>query len=116
MQFYRNFYGNEMLNKITKDFLVSKQNEIRFIIRVYALIKCRGLINLHLNNNLVKKAPKNSYHLCVFENMVTGISEEEVYDSFLVEDLLKKGFLQKWVLADVDGAMKGNSLVKRRNR
>lgn len=123
MMEFKNEEGKEKINfdkkNMPKNFdfiqtlLLMNENETQFIIRVYALIKCRGLVDLRYQNELVKSAPEESFHLCVFENLVDGISEEEVYRTILNEDLLKEGLLNKWVLADVDGTMKGNSLIKK---
>ena len=93
-----------------KNLLVNQNNE--FIIRVFALVKCKGLLNLTKDNQVIKQAPEESYHLCIFENLVDRIPNEHFYRSITSEDLLKKGKLNKWVLSDVDGVMRGNSFVR----
>ena len=93
-----------------KNLLVNQNNE--FIIRVFALVKCKGLLNLTKDNQVIRQAPEESYHLCIFENLVDRIPNEHFYRSITSEDLLKKGKLNKWVLSDVDGVMRGNSFVR----
>jgi hypothetical protein len=89
---------------------------MEFIIRVFALIKCPGLLDLTQNGTIVVKAPKESYHLCIFENLVDGMSDEESFRNITSEDILKEGKLNKWLLSDIDGVMKGNSFVQRRQK
>ena len=83
-----------------------------FIVRVYVLIECEGLLDLHNNEGVFMEAPEKSYHLCIFENMLSDLEEEEILKSKLNEEMLQFGQLKKWMLVDVDGVMKGNPYIK----
>jgi hypothetical protein len=91
---------------------VLKERKNEFIIRVYALIKTPGLLDLYKDGELFLKAPETSHHLCVFENIVSGIKFEEEARLQKMQDFLKSGFLKKWVLVDVDGVIKGNPFLR----
>lgn len=90
-----------------------KQKSKSFIVRVYATVECPGLLDFYCGDSLVKAAPETWHHLCVFENLVDGVADEEELRNLLREENLKDGFLNKWLLADVDGALRGNPYIQR---
>lgn len=91
---------------------VLKERKNEFIVRVYALVKTPGMLDLYKDGELFLEGPEESYHLCIFENLLRGMKYEEEVRLQKIQDFLKFGFLKKWVLVDVDGVIKGNPFLR----